>query len=123
VKRHLMIVLSNSKPERDDEFNRWYDQHAADVVDKLDGFVRAQRFELSEAQAEGGAEFGYLAVYEIPADQLEAARDAIVGQRAEREEALSAGREPLITVTDTMAGPHHTWFFSSVSDEIVPESK
>jgi hypothetical protein len=118
-----MVVLSNSKPEREDEFNQWYDEHAADVVEKLDGFVRAQRFKLSDLQAEDGAQFGYLAVYEIPEDRLEAARDAIIGQRAERKEALAAGREPMITVTDTLEGPLHTWFFSSVSDEIVPASK
>ena len=44
---HLMVVLSNAKPGQEDEFNRWYSQvHVLDTINKLDGFLSAQRFEL-----------------------------------------------------------------------------
>ena len=45
VSAHLMVVLSNAKPGQDEPFNRWYsDVHMIETIDKLDGFVAAQRF-------------------------------------------------------------------------------
>jgi len=116
-----MVVLSNAKPGREAEFNTWYDSHAADVLSRLSGFARAQRFELAPSQVEDGAQFQYLALYEVPEDQLETAQQAILGQRAERAEAIAAGREPVITVSDTLEGPHHTWFFTALGDEMLPD--
>jgi hypothetical protein len=113
-----MIVLSNADPSREGEFSKWYDGHMTQVVTKLDGFVSAQRFKLADAQAEQGANFGYLVIYELEGDPA-GARDQILMQRAERREAVAAGREPMITVSDTMTEPHHSWFFVSVGDPIV----
>ena len=40
-----MVVLSNAKPGQDEPFNRWYsDVHMIETIDRLDGFVAAQRF-------------------------------------------------------------------------------
>ena len=39
--QHLMLVLSNAKPDQDEEFNTWYkDVHVLDTINKLDGFAR-----------------------------------------------------------------------------------
>ena len=68
--KHLLIVVTNPVPGREQEFNRWYDgQHLDDVL-KLPGFVAAQRFKLTmdSAQSLPGP---YLAIYEIDADDLD----------------------------------------------------
>lgn len=114
---NLMVVLSNAKPDLEDEFNDWYSNvHVAEVVDNLDGFEAAQRFSLAPGQVEGGAPWKYLALYWIPEGKLEDAQAAIKGQRKEREEALAAGRPPMISKADVFEGKHHTWFFSKVSE-------
>lgn len=118
---HLMVVLSNVKEGQEEEFNAWYDEHVQDVLQHLDGFIRAQRFRLAGEQAEGGTSYRYLALYEIEEDKLEAARDAILWQRGERVEAIAAGRKPVITTSTTMESPHHSWFFTSCSDEFTAE--
>jgi hypothetical protein len=114
---NLMVVLSNSKPDLEDEFNDWYSNvHIVEVVDKLDGFEAAQRFALAPGQVEGDAPWMYLALYWIPDGKLEDAQAAIKGQRVEREEALAAGRAPMISKADVFEGNHHTWFFTKVSE-------
>jgi hypothetical protein len=56
-----------SSPEREAEYNEWYDTvHLSDVCD-VDGFVAARRY----APVDG--EGPYVAVYEIEADDLEGA--------------------------------------------------
>lgn len=121
MERHMMVVLSNVKEGQEEEFNSWYDEHVQDVLQHLDGFVRAQRFRLAGEQAEDGTAYRYLALYEIDEDKLQEARDAILWQRAERAEAVAEGRKPLITTSTTMESPHHSWFFTSCSDEFTAE--
>jgi hypothetical protein len=120
VPQNLMIVLSNTRPEVEAEFNSWYtDVHVVDVVEKLDGFETAQRFKLADGQVEDGTGFQYLAIYTIADDQLEQAQAAIAHQRQERAEALAAGRAPWIEARkDLFEGRHHSWFFTAVSDVV-----
>lgn len=115
---HLMIVFSNAVPGREDEFHDWYsNRHMRDVVDKLDGFVTAQRFELSDSQIEGEQmpPQRYIAIYEVDDDQLAEAQRAIAYQREEREQALAEGREPLLDVSAAIA-EHNSWFFTAITD-------
>ena len=82
---HLMVVMSNVVPGREDEFNEWYSgEHILDVVEKLPGFITAQRYELSDEQLEP-TQFRYMAMYRIPAGRLKEAQESILFQRAERE--------------------------------------
>lgn len=78
--RHLLIVLMNAKPGREDELNAWYDEHILEAV-QLDGWVSAQRYRLADGQADGP--FQYLAVYEI--DDLETAQRALLAAREARD--------------------------------------
>ncbi len=117
--KHLMIVFSNAVPGREDEFHDWYsNRHIRDVVDKLDGFATAQRFELSDTQIEGEQmpPQRYMAIYEVDDDQLAEAQRAIAYQREEREQALSEGREPLLDVSAAIA-EHNSWFFTAITDQ------
>lgn len=114
---NLMVVLSNARPEREDEFNDWYSNvHIVEVVDRLDGFEAAQRYQLAPGQVEAGAPWKYLALYWIPDGQVETAQAAIKAQRKEREEAIAVGRPPMISKADVFDGKHQTWFFSKVSE-------
>ena len=66
----LLLVFSNpSDPSREDEYNEWYDNtHVPDVL-KVPGFVSGRRYALGPTQlVPGGERHGYLAVYEIDAD-------------------------------------------------------
>ena len=60
---YQLIVLSNARDGRDEEFNQWYDHvHLKDVL-MVDGIVGARRFKLS-----GHDQWGYLAVYDVECD-------------------------------------------------------
>jgi hypothetical protein len=113
--KHIMVVLTNAAEGEDDAFNRWYDEtHLSDVLGK-GPFAAAQRFRVADDAEVGPAPaYRYLAIYEIEEDRLAEARDFILHSRAEREEALAAGREPLVPISDVLDGDRVAWFFSAV---------
>lgn len=114
---HLVIVLSNAAPGREDEFNEWYtNEHIPHVVDRMPGYESGQRYELAADQLMAG-QFKYLAVYRIPEDKLAEAQKAIADQRVERAAAEAAGREPMITTSSAMADPHFVWLYSPITEE------
>ena len=64
-----MLVYSNpASPEREAEFNEWYDSvHVPDVL-KIDGIHAAKRFKVSgDADTPGR----YLAIYDVDADSFD----------------------------------------------------
>ena len=77
--KQLLVVLSNCVEGQDDEFNDWYtNQHLADVL-KVEGFVAAQRFRLSDTQLEGAKmAYRYFAIYEVESDDLERLTKALL---------------------------------------------
>jgi hypothetical protein len=69
--KYKLVVLTEPKADREDEYNDWYtNQHLADVV-AVPGFLSAQRFKLRDAM---GFEHRnrYLAIYEIESDDPQA---------------------------------------------------
>lgn len=75
--RHHFIVLSNPVAGREDDYNDWYDNEHLDDVLKVEGFVAAQRFRLAPMNPAQESPYGYLAIYEVESDDLDAARAAI----------------------------------------------
>jgi hypothetical protein len=62
----ILVETFPSSPEREQEYNTWYDEiHLQELV-ALDGFVSARR--LRPVDADGP----YVALYEIEADDLQA---------------------------------------------------
>ena len=111
---NIMLVLTNAVPGTDDEFNAWYDDtHLVDVLEH-GPFTGARRFRLADPDATD-APHRYMAVYDIEEGKAEEARDWIVFSRAEREEALAAGRNPLIPISPTLADERIGWFFTEIS--------
>jgi len=68
---YCFVVFTDAVAGREAELNTWYDQqHLADVL-RVPGFVAARRFKL--AQPESNLPGRYLALYEIEADDPQAA--------------------------------------------------
>lgn len=121
--KHLMVVLSNAKEGQEDEFNRWYsDDHMLATINKLDGFASAQRYELASLPGAPDVPFRYLAVYEVEDDRLPTAYEQFRWQRHERAEALADGREPVVTVSETLDPEHFlVGFFSAITERVPSE--
>jgi len=108
-----MVVASNpASPEQEDEYNRWYvEEHFPEVL-AVAGFERATRYSRSEVRPMAGVEpspYGYLAIYEVEADDLaQAGRDL--------QAALDSGAIPISEDFDLGA-------FSVDFYELVPGSE
>jgi hypothetical protein len=87
LRKAIMVVFTEATSIEDEaEFNDWYDNtHLGDVL-KTPGFVAATRYRLSPAQPEGSnpTTNKYLAIYEIEAEDIQNALDALVAGRPDR---------------------------------------
>jgi hypothetical protein len=69
--RHLFLALTNPAEGREDDFDRWYDRHVQEVLERYDGFVSGRRYWASEQQVGGGPlPWRHLAAYEVRTDDL-----------------------------------------------------
>jgi hypothetical protein len=69
----VMVVWSNpASPDREAEFNEWYDTvHARDVLDNVEGIVSCTRYKVAEAQfGEQELPGSYVAYYDVDTDDL-----------------------------------------------------
>lgn len=65
--KYVMVVQSQAKDGRDDEYNKWYDtSHLADIL-SVPGVKSGRRFEATPV-AIGKPGLRYLAIYEIETD-------------------------------------------------------
>jgi len=70
----LLVHSRPSDPSREDEFNEWYDKTHVPEVCAVPGFVSGRRYKLTqEAMASNPDAYPYLAIYEIDADDPQAA--------------------------------------------------
>lgn len=75
--RFLQLVLTNPVDGEDAEFNRWYtEDHIPDVLG-VEGIVSAQRLQYADSLYSEGCPYKYGAIYEVEADNLEAATSAL----------------------------------------------
>ena len=67
-----MLVYIRPLEGKEDEFNDWYNNiHLQEVV-AIDGFISAQRYELTAAQQMPEQEYKYLALYELEDENVAA---------------------------------------------------
>lgn len=105
--RHVMLVLTDPVPGKEDEYHRWYEETHIPELLETPGFVGAQRFESADP-GNGSAPHTYLAIYEVEGD-LDEARKALAAAAANRTPPPGAlGPDPAI------------WWFSAVSDRLTP---
>ena len=77
MKKYTFVVFTNAVGDRDDEFNRWYDErHVPDVL-AAPGFAAVQRFRLAETTPSQSFTHRYLALYEIETDDLAKVQQAL----------------------------------------------
>lgn len=75
--RHILLVQSEPRDGRDDEYNQWYDdEHLPDVL-KVPGFVAARRFVAIPGVHGELPGQRYLAIYEVETDDPAAALAAL----------------------------------------------
>jgi hypothetical protein len=108
----ILVVLTRPLPGRDEEYNRWYDErHLGDVLNVIGGFTAARRF----TRIGDGPGWQYLAVYEIPAGQLNQCVQRLAWSRVEREEAFAAGREPAVPLSPGLDPERCAWWYSPLA--------
>lgn len=92
--KYILVVPSAPSAGQEHEYNRWYDeQHLADVC-AVPGFVGSRRFEAMPSSPQQPPE-PYLAIYEIEADNPDAAIAELNRRAAAGEMAIS----PALDVT------------------------
>jgi hypothetical protein len=105
---HLLIVMSNSAPDLDDEFNRWYDEEHLDwVVNSLPGITSGRRYVRSELAGAPNHPYRYVAMYEIAQDRLDEAYAVWAKNRRSRADGTDGDLPPIslaMDVADSMVG-------------------
>lgn len=100
---HLMIVMANSVPDLDDEFNRWYDEeHLEWVVDAIPGLVSGRRYVQAPLPGHPDHPFQYVVIYEIAEDRLDEAYARWGENRRKRAQAAADGTPPDMVVSPAM---------------------
>jgi hypothetical protein len=99
----ILVESRPSSPERDQEYNTWYDEvHRGEIV-ALDGFVSARRLRPV------GGEGPYVAIYEIEGDDLQAILDNLIASADQLDisDALQLDPAPIprLLETTTEHGP------------------
>jgi hypothetical protein len=99
----IFVESRPSSPERDQEYNTWYDEvHLGELV-ALDGVVSARRMRPVEGDGP------YVAIYEVEGDNLQAILDNMVANAAQlhMSDALQLDPPPIMRLLEvtTEYGP------------------
>ncbi|HYB80063.1 MAG TPA: hypothetical protein VED43_00130 [Mycobacterium sp.] len=92
----ILVESRPSSPDRDQEYNTWYDEvHLGELV-ALDGFVSARR--LRPVEGDGP----YVAIYEVEADNLQAVLDNMIASagRLHMSDALQLDPPPIMRLLE-----------------------
>jgi len=82
-RKYTFLAFTNPTPGKEDEYNRWYEEHHLKDVIQCPGFVSARRFRLAATQFEFNTvkpAYRYLALYEIETDDIETSLKEIVAR-------------------------------------------
>lgn len=93
----ILVESRPSSPEREQEYNAWYDDvHLGELL-ALDGFVSARR--LRPVDGDGP----YIAIYEIEGDNLQAILDNMIanGRQLHISDALQLDPAPIPRLLET----------------------
>ena len=102
----IYLVMSNPvSPDREDEYNDWYDNTHLPEVTSVDGFAAARRF-----HAVGGSPAqSYLAIYELDAPDLEKAvadlQQKAIGGEIKMSDAMQMQPLPVVQLYELHEGP------------------
>lgn len=123
---HLLVITSDAVEGEEASLIDWYQtEHLKDMT-ALAGVEAAQLYELDPYLTGEGeaAPKRFLAIYEIPQDQVEDARGALRLAREDRKSAADAGQRPILPGTPLMApGNTSSWFAPVTSRVTNPTSE
>lgn len=125
MEKHLLLVFTRPVAGREEEFNRWYDQHHLADVAGLPGVVSGQRYRFDEASGnsiERTPPMGYLAIYEVPEGQLEKAKAALAETSAERRAAAGSDRPVRVPGSPAIAPGNISWWFTAIGQPVSAEA-
>jgi hypothetical protein len=104
--RSTLFVVTNPKPGRDDEFNKWYDGIHAQTVLSVDGFVGMKRYRFhSGLSGLYPRMWSYIAAYDVEGDPNRAGK-----LLSEKIASVDTSPGPDVDVTDSRA-----WFYTPIS--------
>ena len=117
----LLVFTKPVSDDREDAFNRWYDNHHVPDVVGIEGFTSGTRYHISEQQNRAGvetstiADLPYLAAYEIDADDpTTAIQNLLAGQRDEQGRRLDFVYEDETLDRDTV----FSVFFEQITEPV-----
>ena len=62
AKKGLLIIMASMAPEKEEAFNRWYNEdHLPKLLERLPGILSGRRYKI----VEGEAEYQFMAMYEF----------------------------------------------------------
>lgn len=108
----MIVQSSPASPEQDADFNKWYDEEHLPEILAVAGFTAARRYRARDAgpiKVPAGTH-GYLAIYEVEADDLDAAMNAMRSRPpGATSDALALDRPPVVLfyelVTEAIGDP------------------
>ena len=96
----LLAYVQPTSPTDEAEFNRWYELHIPQLIERVPGVHAARRFQFAADQFEGTIPpaHGYLTLYEIDAND-------VAGTIAEIGKVMTDGTLELTTTLDAETAP------------------
>jgi hypothetical protein len=105
--------MTNAVEGQDDEFNTWYNEvHLPDVV-RVEGFVAAQRFRLTETDPAQSFGHRYLSLYELETDDLARSRKAL---------SAVAGTDAMVISPALDRGAASAAYFEPITERVKSEN-
>lgn len=83
ARRGLLIVMASIAAEREEAFNRWYNEdHLPKMLERMPGILSGRRYKIIE----GEEKYRFMAIYEFESyEAIEAATKAEQGKQLKRE--------------------------------------
>lgn len=111
AQRHIYITLTNAADGRDEEFNEWYSgHHMPEVIDRLPGFLRGRRWDMSPVQRHYPSEhpmpkpWRYFGVYDLELDDIDEIDRSL--------EKVHASGDPFTANNGALDPNHGSWVFT-----------
>lgn len=123
--KHLLVIMSNPVEGEEKNLLEWYrSEHLQDMT-ALAGVEAAQIFELDPYLTGEGihSPHRFMAIYEVPQEREQQAKEALAHARDERQPAMEAGRRPILPGTPYMAGGNTSSWFTEVSERVTNPTK
>ena len=105
--KHLVVVMTEPNPGRDDEYNEYYEKLHLDEVLTTTGWLSAQRFKLTSEQGRP-CPLPYLAIYEVEADDPATILENLNATRPQRVQSDALNRKTAGAWVFSPIGPRHT---------------